>query len=131
MPGSCDLKEARGEPVDIATTGTLTVGDLELTLRRTTAMKFILIRVRTVRVVHGFDANNREVIEEVVDAPWADKLLALERLLSATQSYLLVSGSYGRVMYWEYEGGLDWLSSCLNVQGLALAVTEIARPKIG
>lgn len=131
MPGSCDLKEARGEPVDIATTGTLTVRDLELTLRRTTAMKFILIRVRTARVVHGFDANNREVIEEVVDAPWADKLLALERLLSATQSYLLVSGSYGRVMYWEYEGGLDWLSSCLNVQGLALAVTEIARPKIG
>lgn len=94
-------------------------------------MKFILLRVRTVRVVHGFDANNREVIEEVADAPWADKLLALDRLLSATQGYLLVSGSHGRVMYWEYEGGLEWLNSCLSIQGLAFAVAERARTQIG
>ncbi len=90
-------------------------------------MKFILIRVRPARVVHGFDANHREILEEVADAPWSDKLLALDRLLSATQDYLLVSGSHGRVMYWEYEGGLDWLSSCLTVQGLALSVTEMPR----
>ena len=89
-------------------------------------MKFILLRVRTVRVVHGYDEYNREVLEELADAPWSDKLLALDRLLSATQRYLLVSGSHGRVMYWEYEGGLDWLSSCLAARGLALAVTEMA-----
>ncbi len=106
--------------------GSRTVGEAAVGLRIDTVMKFILLKVRTARVVHGYDADNRELIEEVPDAPWSDKLVALDRLLSATERYLLVSGSHGRVMYWEYEGGLDWISRCLAEQGLALAVTETA-----
>ncbi len=87
-------------------------------------MKFILLRVRVATIVHGYDDTQRQITESVDDSEWGHKLLALDRLLSATERHLLVAGSHGRVMRWEYEGGLGWLAGELAEAGLALGARE-------
>lgn len=83
-------------------------------------MKYLSVRVRNALVFHGYDADNQEILERVPEAPFADKLIALERLQSATEQYLLVSSAQGRALYWEYEGGLAALSARLAAAGLVV-----------
>ena len=87
-------------------------------------MKYILLRVRVATIVHGYDDANHQITESLEDSEWCDKLLSLERLLSATERTLLVAGSHGRVMYWEYVGGLARLTEALAGAGLALQPKE-------
>ena len=51
--------------------------------------------------MHGYTADNQEILQEVKDEPFVDKLIAVERIQSATEKYLLVSASHGRMFYWE------------------------------
>jgi hypothetical protein len=81
---------------------------------------FIALRVRTATVVHGYTPDNVEIVERVADEPFVDKLVAVDRLRSATEKYLLVTSSHGRVMYWEYEGGLERLTRRLQAAGLVV-----------
>jgi hypothetical protein len=83
-------------------------------------MKYISVRVRNGLVCHGYDANNQEILEEVEDDTFVEKLLAVDRIQSIGEKYLLVTGSHGRVMYWEYEGGFEALKSRLHKAGLLL-----------
>ena len=85
------------------------------------AMKFISIRVRTAIVMHGYAEGNKEVVEEFKDEPFVEKLLAIERIQSVTEKYILVSSSHGRVMYWEYEGDLSAFKARLASAGLVVA----------
>ena len=78
---------------------------------------YILLRVRTAMVVHGYTERNEEIVERVADEPYVDKLVAIDRIQSATEKYLLVTSSHGRVMYWEYEGGLAQLQRRLRDAG--------------
>jgi len=84
-------------------------------------MKFILLRVRPSLVVHGYTPDNAEIVEHADDAPFADKLVAVERIQSISDRYVLVTGSHGRVTYWEYEGGFDELRRRLDQAGLLVA----------
>ena len=81
-------------------------------------MKFIEVNVRTALVVHGFDANNQEMIEAVNETEFVTKLVALERIQSISEQYLLVTGSHGRVMYWEYDMTMAVLKQRLAEAGL-------------
>jgi hypothetical protein len=87
-------------------------------------MKFIPVRVRVATVVHGHEDVHHEVTESCKGADWQDKLLAIDRLLSATERRLLIAGSHGRVTSWEYEGGLLALTKRLADAGLALSEPE-------
>ncbi|MCK2182837.1 hypothetical protein [Halomonas getboli] len=82
-------------------------------------MKYLELKVKTAYVVHGFDENNREIREPGQD-DFTAKLVAIERIQSISEQYLLVTGSHGRVMYWEYEGGLAQLRERLGAAGLML-----------
>lgn len=84
-------------------------------------MKFIALRVRPSLVVHGYTPDNTEIVEHMDEAPFADKLVAIERIQSISDRYLLVTGSHGRVMYWEYEGGFDEVLRRLEQAGLLIA----------
>lgn len=84
-------------------------------------MKYILLRVRSAIVLHGYTDDNQEIVQEFSDEPFADKLIAVERIQSATEKYILVSSSHGRAFYWEYEGGLAKLSERLAKAGLVVA----------
>ncbi|WP_374511496.1 hypothetical protein [Niveibacterium sp.] len=84
-------------------------------------MKFISLRVRPSLVVHGYTPDNTEIVEQAEDAPFADKIVAVERIQSVSDRYLLVTGSHGRVMYWEYEGGFDDVRRRLEQAGSLIA----------
>lgn len=82
-------------------------------------MKYLEINVRTAAIIHGFDGDNREIREPGQD-DFTTKLVAIERIQSISEQYLLVTGSHGRVMYWEYEGGLAQLRDRLDAAGMML-----------
>lgn len=84
-------------------------------------MPYIELHVRTAMIVHGFDDENKEIVEEVQETDYVRKIIALERIQSISQQYLLVTSSHGRVMYWEYEETLDDVKSKLNKHGFLLS----------
>jgi len=84
-------------------------------------MKFISLRVRNGLTVHGYNPDNTEIVEEHHDQEFLEKLIAIDRIQSATEKYLLVSSSHGRVMYWEYELSLSQLTKLLSSADLVLA----------
>lgn len=83
-------------------------------------MSFIRPKVHTAFMVHGYDADNREIVEQTDEECFVEKLLHTERIQSVSEKYLLVSTSHGRVTYWEYEDGLAALRRCLGQTELPL-----------
>lgn len=83
-------------------------------------MKFISLRVRNAGVLHGYDSNNKEIVEEIPAEEFIEKLIDIDRLQSISEKYLLVSSSHGRMLYWEYEGGFEALKARLAKAGLLL-----------
>ena len=83
--------------------------------------KFLSLRVRSAIVMHGYDSENRELLEQVPAEPFVEKLIAIERIQSVSERYVLVTSSHGRVMYWEYEGGLASVTERLTRAGLVVA----------
>ncbi|MED5619841.1 hypothetical protein [Ideonella sp. BN130291] len=84
-------------------------------------MKFISLRVRNALVMHGYTSDNKEVVDEVTGEAFVDKLIAVERIQSVSEKYILVSSSHGRVLYWEYEGDLASVTARLAGAGLVVA----------
>lgn len=84
-------------------------------------MKFISLRVRNALLMHGYTPDNQEIVEEFNDEAFVDKLIAVDRIQSLTEKYVLVTSSHGRVMYWEYEGTLSSVKERLAAAGLVVA----------
>lgn len=76
-----------------------------------TSMKngFIEITVKDHLISHGFDENNKEIIEEVQVEESMIKLLSVDRIQSVSKKYILTTYGHGRLVYWEYEGTYDEL----------------------
>ena len=83
-------------------------------------MKFISLRVRNAILMHGYTADNQEIVEEFKDEAFVDKLIAVDRIQSLTEKYVLVTSSHGRVMYWEYEGSLASVTARFAAAGLVV-----------
>ena len=75
---------------------------------------FIEIVVQNHLVSHGFDENNKEIIEEVVVDQPAKKFISVDRIQSISEKYILTSYSFDRLVYWEYEGSYEDLKEKLN-----------------
>lgn len=84
-------------------------------------MKFISLRVRNAITLHGYTENHQEIVEETHDDAFIDKLIAVDRIQSVSEKYLLVTSSHGRVMYWEYEETLKTVTRRLTRAGLVVA----------
>ena len=84
-------------------------------------MGFISLRVRNGLTVHGYADDNSEIVEEHQDQELVEKLVAVGRIQSATEKYLLVTSSHGRVMYWEYDMSLAQLTEKLAKAGHVVA----------
>nr|WP_010133746.1 hypothetical protein [Microbulbifer agarilyticus] len=83
-------------------------------------MKFLELDVRTALVVHGYDQDNQEIVEKVNEPSFLTKLIAIERIQSVSEQYILVTGSHGRIMYWEYRETMDRLRGRLAEAGMIL-----------
>ena len=75
---------------------------------------FIEIVVGNHQILHGFDDDNKEIIEEVVVEKAAKKLVAIERIQSVSEKFILTTYAFGRLVYWEYEGSYEELLEKLS-----------------
>ncbi len=71
--------------------------------------RFIEVNVRTASVIHGYDAQNRELVEQLAEEAFVTKVIAVDRIQSVSPRYLLVSGTHGRFMYWEFSDAFEHL----------------------
>jgi len=83
-------------------------------------MKFIELEVKTAFIVHGFDENNKEIIENIAEEVFVKKFLLIDRIQSISEEYILVTSSHTRVMYWEYNGTMNELTKKLKNAGLLI-----------
>lgn len=84
-------------------------------------MQYLDLEVKTARIFHGFDSNNRPVEEEVSEDTFMRKLISVSRIRSISEQYILVTGADGREMYWEYKGSLEELKQRLQNAGIVVA----------
>jgi len=83
-------------------------------------MKFIELEVRTVSIIHGYDVDNIEIVEDVEDEPFVTKLISIDRIQSVSEEYILVTSAHSRVMYWEYNYSMQELATKLKRAGLMI-----------
>ncbi len=65
-------------------------------------MKFLKISVKNHQIMHGFDKDNNEIIQDVKVEKATVKLIAIDRILSISEKYILTTYS-DRLIYWEYQ----------------------------
>lgn len=53
-------------------------------------------------ISHGYDQNNKEIEERIVVEGFSKKLVAVNRIKSVSEKYILTDYLDGRWMYWEY-----------------------------
>ena len=70
---------------------------------------FIEVEVQNHMILHGFDAENKEILEEVVVEKPLKKFLAVSRIQSVSEKYILTTYAFGRYVYWEYKGSYQKL----------------------
>ncbi|MCG9794151.1 hypothetical protein [Flavobacterium algicola] len=82
---------------------------------------FIEIEVRTALIVHGYDVNDVAIEEKVNDINYIKKLVAIERIQSISEQYILVTSSHNRIMYWEYKETMQEIKQRLQSIGVKIA----------
>ena len=65
--------------------------------------KFIELNFRSHIVSHGYDENNKEITEEVIAERFSPKTIAISRIKSLSEKYVLTDYTDGRWIYWEYK----------------------------
>ena len=75
--------------------------------------RFIEIVVQNHMILHGFDQDNKEIIEEVVVENPMKKLIQVDRIQSVSEKYILTSYGFDRLVYWEYEGSYEEMKELL------------------
>ena len=83
-------------------------------------MKYLEVEVRLAFTVHGYDQQNKEIIENVNEQDYMKKLVSIDRIQSVSEQYLLVTSSNGRVMYWEYKGSMAEIAKKLKKNNLII-----------
>ena len=61
--------------------------------------KFLEIKVKNHVILHGFDENNKEILEGVEADSFVTKLVAIDRIQSISEQYILTSYAFGRLIY--------------------------------
>jgi hypothetical protein len=75
--------------------------------------RFIPLTVTNHAILHGFDENNKEILEQVVSEP-STKLVQVDRILSVSEKYVLISYAFDRIIYWEYLDGYEKVKAMLG-----------------
>ena len=65
--------------------------------------KYIELHLGSFRISHGYDENNKEIEEHIQVSGFSKKLVAIERIKSLSEKYILTDYLDGRWIYWEYE----------------------------
>ena len=74
---------------------------------------FIELEVKSSITVHGYDNDNKEIEEVFEGTDYMKKIIAINRIQSISEEYILVNSSHGRMMYWNYKGTMEELKQKL------------------
>ncbi|MDG3581002.1 hypothetical protein [Galbibacter pacificus] len=75
--------------------------------------EFIELSLGSHVISHGFDALNKEITEEVNVKGFSIKVVAISRIKSLSEKYILTDYLDGRWIYWEYESDFEELKKQL------------------
>ncbi|MFT5885007.1 MAG: hypothetical protein ACI9IP_001467 [Arcticibacterium sp.] len=76
--------------------------------------RFLEVTVKDHLILHGFDKNHKEILEQVKVEKWSKKLVAKDRIQSIGEKYVLMSYAFERFIYWEYKEDYETLKSRLD-----------------
>ncbi|WP_298488791.1 hypothetical protein [uncultured Maribacter sp.] len=65
--------------------------------------KYIEVSLGSYSISHGYDADNKEVMENFHVEGFSKKIVAIERIKSVSEKYILTDYLDGRWIYWEYK----------------------------
>ncbi|WP_166386963.1 hypothetical protein [Polaribacter sp. 11A2H] len=66
-------------------------------------MEFIELHLGSYVISHGFDKNNKEKMTPIAAEKFGKKLIAVSRIKSLSEKYILTDYVDGRWIYWEYK----------------------------
>jgi len=75
--------------------------------------QFIELKLGSHQIVHGYDNENKEIIEEIKVNGFTKKLVNISRIKSISEKFILTDYAQGRWIYWEYEGDFETLKNSL------------------
>ena len=87
-------------------------------------LAFIEVTVSNQIVWHGYDQLNQEIVEHVNDQKPQRKIVAVSRIQSISEKYILVASGFGRLAYWEYHDGYENLKQRLEMAGLMIDIED-------
>jgi len=76
-------------------------------------MGFIELTLGSHMISHGYDVKNEEVLEHVNVDGFSKKVIAISRIKSVSERYILTDYLDGRWIYWEYEEDFDVVKKTL------------------
>ncbi|XMO87527.1 hypothetical protein AAFN75_04425 [Algibacter sp. AS12] len=77
-------------------------------------MKFIELTLGSYVISHGFDNKNKEVLQHVNSDTFSKKLVAVSRIKSVSETYILTDYTDGRWIYWEYKESFNEVTKMLG-----------------
>jgi hypothetical protein len=81
---------------------------------------FVELLLKDHMVVHGYDADNCEIVETVTAETASRKIVAVSRIKSVSEKYILTDYGYGRLIYWEHLDGFEVIAEKLAKAGLLI-----------
>lgn len=81
-------------------------------------MKYIELNVKLKKVLHGYDEDNWEKIENVKNSDFNKRMIAIESIRAFDENHLLIKSAFGRLEYWVYQELYDDIRTQLKVGGL-------------
>jgi hypothetical protein len=89
-----------------------------------TDLAFIEVTVSNQIVWHGYDQLHQEVVQHIDEQTPQRKIVAVSRIQSISEKYILVSSGFGRLVYWQYHDGYETLKRRLEMAGLLIDIEE-------
>ena len=65
--------------------------------------QFIELTLGSHIISHGYEINNKEITEEINVDGFSKKTVAISRIKSISEKYILTDYTDGRWIYWEYQ----------------------------
>jgi len=75
--------------------------------------QFVELNLGSHIIIHGFDMVNKEITEKVNVSEFSKKIVAVSRIKSISEKYILTDYLDGRWIYWEYGESYDELKNKL------------------
>ncbi len=75
--------------------------------------KFIELTLGNHIISHGYDVMNKEITEEITAEGFSKKMIAISRIKSVSEKFILTDYVDGRWIYWEYIEDYEVLKSTL------------------